>query len=72
MIKLFRNIRLRLLTQASSDEGPHNLPNEGLPALPAGRYLKYASGGFVLCSVRNNPWVAIRIKANPRAFRYDL
>lgn len=37
-----------------------------------GKYLKYAIGKIVFCSVRSNILVAIEIKTGHRAFRYDI
>lgn len=51
MIRFFRSIRLRMLTQASSDKVRQSLLAQGLPAGQAGRitrYLTYAVGEILL------------------------
>ena len=63
MIKLFRNIRKKLLEQGK-----------------IANYFKYAIGEIVLvvigktilCPVRDNIRVAIFMKQNPRAVRYEI
>ncbi|PKP41298.1 MAG: hypothetical protein CVT96_07020 [Bacteroidetes bacterium HGW-Bacteroidetes-13] len=69
MIKFFRNLPRR---QAGIRK---NLLNEGKstkPASPSGRYFKYAIGEILKCPVRDNLRVAIFIKHNPRAVRYEI
>jgi len=53
MIKFFRNIRKKLVAENSSVNRNTN------PALPAGRYFKYAIGNFFSCN-----WYFIGLQIN--------
>ncbi|PKP10191.1 MAG: hypothetical protein CVU08_13820 [Bacteroidetes bacterium HGW-Bacteroidetes-3] len=63
MIKLFRNIRKKLLEQGKT---------ANYLKYAIGEIVLVVIYKTILCPVRDNIWEAINIKQNPRAFRYEI
>ncbi|MGB4837430.1 MAG: hypothetical protein WBP08_00425 [Saprospiraceae bacterium] len=64
MIKLFRNIRQKLLNVGSPDYDSR--------AGKISKYLKYAFGEIIKCPFRDYLLVALNIKTAHCAFRYKI
>ena len=63
MIKLFRNIRKKLLEQGKT---------ANYLKYAIGEIVLVVIGKTILCPVRDNIRVAIFMNQNPRAFRYEI